>query len=292
MAMKIGFIGTGIMGKSMAGHLMAGGHSVQIYNRSRDKAEELLARGATWFETPASLAAASDVIITIIGYPKDVEAIYLGPDGILQNAKKGCITIDMTTSSPELAKQIAVIGQERGIACLDAPVSGGDIGARDAALSIMVGGDASAYECVLPLFRLMGKTIALLGPAGAGQHTKLCNQIVIASTIMGVCEGLIYAKTAGLDPLVVLDVIGAGAAGGVQLKVQGPRMIKGDFAPGFMLEHFVKDIGLAIAEADRMGLKLPGLAQAKKLYDILMQQGHERTGYHALFELYLRKEVT
>lgn len=292
MAMKIGFIGTGIMGKSMAGHLMAGGHSVQIYNRSRDKAEELLARGATWFETPASLAAASDVIITIIGYPKDVEAIYLGPDGILQNAKKGCITIDMTTSSPELAKQIAVIGQERGIACLDAPVSGGDIGARDAALSIMVGGDASAYECVLPLFRLMGKTIALLGPAGAGQHTKLCNQIVIASTIMGVCEGLIYAKTAGLDPLAVLDVIGAGAAGGVQLKVQGPRMIKGDFAPGFMLEHFVKDIGLAIAEADRMGLKLPGLAQAKKLYDILMQQGHERTGYHALFELYLRKEVT
>ncbi|MDP3622071.1 MAG: NAD(P)-dependent oxidoreductase [Polynucleobacter sp.] len=292
MAMKIGFIGTGIMGKSMASHLMAGGHSVQIYNRSRDKAEELLARGATWFETPASLAAASDVIITIIGYPKDVEAIYLGPDGILQNAKKGCITIDMTTSSPELAKQIAVIGQERGIACLDAPVSGGDIGARDAALSIMVGGDASAYECVLPLFRLMGKTIALLGPAGAGQHTKLCNQIVIASTIMGVCEGLIYAKTAGLDPLAVLDVIGAGAAGGVQLKVQGPRMIKGDFAPGFMLEHFVKDIGLAIAEADRMGLKLPGLAQAKKLYDILMQQGHERTGYHALFELYLRKEVT
>lgn len=292
MAMKIGFIGTGIMGKSMAGHLMAGGHSVQIYNRSRDKAEELLARGATWFETPASLAAASDVIITIIGYPKDVEAIYLGPDGILQNAKKGCITIDMTTSSPELAKQIAVIGQERGIACLDAPVSGGDIGARDAALSIMVGGDASAYECVLPHFRLMGKTIALLGPAGAGQHTKLCNQIVIASTIMGVCEGLIYAKTAGLDPLAVLDVIGAGAAGGVQLKVQGPRMIKGDFAPGFMLEHFVKDIGLAIAEADRMGLKLPGLAQAKKLYDILMQQGHERTGYHALFELYLRKEVT
>ena len=292
MAMKIGFIGTGIMGKSMAGHLMAGGHAVQIYNRSRAKAEDLLAQGATWFDSPTSLAAASDVIITIIGYPKDVEAIYLGPSGILQHAKKGCITIDMTTSSPELAKRIAAAGQERGIACLDAPVSGGDVGARDAKLSIMVGGDASAYECVLPLFQLMGKTIALLGPAGAGQHTKLCNQIVIASTIMGVCEGLIYAKTAGLDPLAVLNVIGAGAAGGVQLNVQGPRMIQGDFAPGFMLEHFVKDMGLAITEAERMGLKLPGLAQAKKLYDILMQQGQERTGYHALFELYLRNEVT
>lgn len=292
MAMKIGFIGTGIMGKSMAGHLMAGGHTVNIFNRSRTKAEDLLARGATWFDTPADLAAASDVIITIIGYPADVEAIYLSSGGILQHARKGCITIDMTTSSPELAKKIAAIGKERGIACLDAPVSGGDIGARDAKLSIMVGGEPSAFECVLPLFELMGKNIALLGPAGSGQHAKLCNQIVIASTIMGVCEGLIYAKSAGLDPLAVLNVIGAGAAGSVQLNVQGPRMIKGDFAPGFMLEHFVKDIGLAISEADRMGLILPGLAQAKKLYGILMQQGQERTGYHALFELYLRNEIT
>jgi 3-hydroxyisobutyrate dehydrogenase len=197
----------------------------------------------------------------------------------------------MTTSSPELAKEIARHGLMRGIACLDAPVSGGDIGARDAKLSIMVGGDQKAFDAALPLFQLMGKNIALLGSAGAGQHAKLCNQIVIASSIMGVCEGLMYAKTAGLDPLAVLEVIGGGAAGSVQLNVQGPRMIKGDFAPGFMLEHFVKDIGLAIAEADRMELKLPGLTQAKKLYDILMQQGHSRTGYHALFELYLRKEV-
>lgn len=289
--MKIGFIGTGIMGKSMAGHLMAAGHTLHVYNRTRSKAEGLLARGAQWFDSPTALAKASDVIITIIGYPKDVEAMYLGESGILQYAPKGCITIDMTTSSPELAKQIANIGLERGIACLDAPVSGGDIGARDAKLSIMVGGDQKAFDAVLPLFQLMGKNIALLGSAGAGQHAKLCNQIVIASSIMGVCEGLMYAKTAGLDPLAVLEVIGGGAAGSVQLNVQGPRMIKGDFAPGFMLEHFVKDIGLAIAEADRMGLKLPGLTQAKKLYDILMQQGHARTGYHALFELYLRKEV-
>jgi 3-hydroxyisobutyrate dehydrogenase len=289
--MKIGFIGTGIMGKSMAGHLMAAGHTLHIYNRTRSKAEGLLARGAQWFDSPTALAKASDVIITIIGYPKDVEAMYLGESGILQYAPKGCITIDMTTSSPELAKQIANVGLERGIACLDAPVSGGDIGARDAKLSIMVGGDQRAFDAALPLFQLMGKNIALLGSAGAGQHTKLCNQIVIASSIMGVCEGLMYAKTAGLDPLAVLEVIGGGAAGSVQLNVQGPRMIKGDFAPGFMLEHFVKDIGLAIAEADRMGLKLPGLTQAKKLYDILMQQGHARTGYHALFELYLRKEV-
>lgn len=289
--MKIGFIGTGIMGKSMAGHLMAAGHTLHIYNRTRSKAEDLLARGALWFDSPAALAAASEVIITIIGYPKDVESMYLGETGLLQHAPKGCITIDMTTSSPELAEQIAKIGLQHGIACLDAPVSGGDIGARDAKLSIMVGGDTTAYETVLPLFELMGKNIALLGPAGAGQHAKLCNQIVIASSIMGVCEGLIYAKTAGLDPLAVLNVIGSGAAGSVQLNVQGPRMIKGDFAPGFMLEHFVKDIGLAIAEANRMGLLLPGLTQAKKLYDILMQQGHGRTGYHALFELYLRNEV-
>ena len=289
--MKIGFIGTGIMGSSMAGHLMAAGHALHVYNRTRSKAEGLLARGAHWFDSPAALAAASDVIITIIGYPKDVEAMYLSASGILQHAPKGCITIDMTTSSPELAKQIANVGLERGIACLDAPVSGGDIGARDAKLSIMVGGDQNAFDTALPLFQLMGKNIALLGPAGAGQHAKLCNQIVIASSIMGVCEGLMYAKTAGLDPLAVLEVIGGGAAGSVQLNVQGPRMIKGDFAPGFMLEHFVKDIGLAIAEADRMGLKLPGLTQAKKLYDLLMQQGHARTGYHALFELYLRKEV-
>jgi 3-hydroxyisobutyrate dehydrogenase len=289
--MKIGFIGTGIMGSSMAGHLMAAGHTLHVYNRTRSKAEGLLARGAQWFDSPTALAKVSEVIITIIGYPKDVEAMYLGESGILQYAPKGCITIDMTTSSPELAEEIARHGLERGIACLDAPVSGGDIGARDAKLSIMVGGDQTAFDTVLPLFQLMGKNIALLGPAGAGQHAKLCNQIVIASSIMGVCEGLMYAKTAGLDPLAVLDVIGGGAAGSVQLNVQGPRMIKGDFAPGFMLEHFVKDIGLAIAEADRMGLKLPGLTQAKKLYDILMQQGHARTGYHALFELYLRKEV-
>jgi 3-hydroxyisobutyrate dehydrogenase len=289
--MKIGFIGTGIMGKSMAGHLMAAGHTLHIYNRTRSKAEDLLARGALWFDSPAALAAESEVIITIIGYPHDVEAMYLGESGILQHAPKGCITIDMTTSSPDLAKQIAKIGLRHGITCLDAPVSGGDIGARDAKLSIMVGGDSTAYETALPLFELMGKNIALLGPAGAGQHAKLCNQIVIASSIMGVCEGLMYAKTAGLDPLAVLNVIGSGAAGSVQLNVQGPRMIKGDFEPGFMLEHFVKDIGLAIAEADRMGLRLPGLTQAKQLYDILMQQGHGRTGYHALFELYVRKEI-
>jgi 3-hydroxyisobutyrate dehydrogenase len=264
---------------------------LHVYNRTRSKAEGLVSLGAQWFDSPTALAKASEVIITIIGYPKDVEAMYLGESGILQHAPKGCITIDMTTSSPELAKQIANVGLGRGIACLDAPVSGGDIGARDAKLSIMVGGDQNAFDTALPLFQLMGKNIALLGPAGAGQHAKLCNQIVIASSIMGVCEGLMYAKTAGLDPLAVLDVIGGGAAGSVQLNVQGPRMIKGDFAPGFMLEHFVKDIGLAIAEADRMGLVLPGLTQAKKLYDILMQQGHGRTGYHALFELYLRKEV-
>ena len=279
------------MGKSMASHLLKAGYPLHLFNRSPEKAAALLAQGAIWHASPKELATHCDVIITIIGYPKDVEEVYLGADGILAGAKSNCIAIDMTTSSPALSVRIAQVARERHVFVLDAPVSGGDIGARDARLSIMVGGDSSAYECVLPILQCMGTNIALLGPAGSGQHAKLCNQIVIASTIMGVCEGIRYAQAAGLDALAVLNVIGSGAAGGTQLNVQGPRMIKGDFAPGFMAEHFMKDIGLAIESAEQMGLHLPGLEQAKSLYKLMLDDGMARDGYHALYQLYQSNKV-
>lgn len=288
---SIGFIGTGIMGKSMALHILKAGYPLNVFNRSKEKTSTLLEQGAVWHESPKAVAAHSDITITIIGYPKDVEEVYLGAAGILAGAKSGSIAIDMTTSSPTLAARIAKLAAERKMAVLDAPVSGGDIGAREARLSIMVGGDPEAFKYALSVLECMGNNIALLGPAGSGQHCKLCNQIVIASTIMGVCEGIRYAQEAGLDANAVLKVIGSGAAGGVQLNVQGPRMIKGDFAPGFMAEHFVKDIGLAIESAEQMGLYLPGLVQAKRLYRLMLDKGMSRDGYHALYQLYLANEV-
>jgi 3-hydroxyisobutyrate dehydrogenase len=287
----IGFIGTGIMGKSMALHIIKAGYPLHVFNRSKEKTASLIEQGAIWHHSPKELATHADIIITIIGYPKDVEEVYLGVDGILAGAKAGSIAIDMTTSSPSLAARIAKDALSKKIAVLDAPVSGGDIGARDARLSIMVGGDADAFKQVFPILECMGNNIALLGPAGSGQHAKLCNQIVIASTIMGVCEGIRYAQESGLDATAVLKVIGSGAAGGTQLNVQGPRMIKGDFAPGFMAEHFVKDIGLAIDSAEEMGLKLPGLAQAKRLYQLMLDKGMSRDGYHALYQLYRANEI-
>jgi len=282
---RVGFIGLGIMGRSMAGHILAAGHPLSVYNRSRDKAAALLAQGAAWCESPGEVAARSDVVITMVGYPSDVEQVWLGPDGVLSRAHDA-VLIDMTTSSPELARRIAAAAAERGCQALDAPVSGGDIGARDAKLSIMVGGDRQAFEQALPILRLMGSNIVRQGEAGAGQHTKLCNQVVIASTIMGVCEGLAYGKAAGLVLPTVLKSIGAGAAGGFQLNVLGARIIDGDFAPGFFIEHFVKDLGIALAEAQRMKLELPGLALARKLYMALVEQGHARLGIQALYKYY------
>ncbi len=284
----VGFIGLGIMGRHMAGHLLAAGHALHVYNRSRDKAGELLAKGASWHDTPGDVAANVDVVITMVGYPHDVEQVYLGADGIVANARPGAILIDMTTSSPALATRIAAEAAARGIQALDAPVSGGDIGAREAKLSIMVGGDAAAFDAALPVLQRMGANVVLQGGPGAGQHTKMCNQIVIASTIMGVCEGLIYAKKSGLDTDTVLKSIGGGAASGFQLINLGGRIIKGDFAPGFFMEHFIKDMGIALAEAARMGLELPGLAQAKRLYDGLQAEGHGRSGIQALFKHYDR----
>lgn len=283
--LRVGFIGLGNMGRFMAGHLLAAGHPLQVYNRSRGKEEELLARGAVWCATPGDVAANSDVIITMVGYPHDVEQVYLGADGIVARANQALL-IDMTTSSPELAVRVAEAARLRGCRSLDAPVSGGDIGARDAKLSIMVGGEQTAFDEALPILQLMGTHIVLQGGPGAGQHTKMCNQIVIASTIMGVSEGLAYARSAGLDQSTVLKSIGGGAASGFQLTVMGGKMIAGDFAPGFYIEHFIKDLGIALAEAQRMQLDLPGLALARKLFDGLAQQGLARLGTQALIKHY------
>ncbi len=282
----VGFIGLGIMGRSMAGHLLAAGHPLHVYNRSRDKAAELLAKGASWHETPSEVVAQADVVVTMVGYPQDVEEVYLGTNGIVAAARAGALLIDMTTSSPALAARIAAKAAEHSIRALDAPVSGGDVGAREAKLAIMVGGDAAAFEAALPILQRMGANIILQGGPGAGQHTKMCNQIVIASTIMGVCEGLAYAKNAGLDADTVLKSIGGGAASGFQLTVLGARIIKGDFAPGFFMEHFIKDMSIALAEAERMRLDLPGLALAKKLFEQLKAQGYGRRGTQALFKYY------
>jgi 3-hydroxyisobutyrate dehydrogenase len=283
---RVGFIGLGIMGQSMAGHLLAAGHPLAVYNRSRDKAAALLAKGATWYDTPGDVAARSDVVITMVGFPSDVEQVWLGPDGVLARAAAGALLIDMTTSSPELARRIAAEAQRRGCHALDAPVSGGDVGAREAKLSIMVGGSQEAFDAALPVLRRLGTNIVHQGPPGAGQHAKLCNQIVIASTIMGVCEGLAYAKSAGLDLPTVMQSIGAGAAGGFQLSVMGGKILKGDFAPGFFIEHFLKDLGIALAEAGRMNLDLPGLTLAHRLYTSLVERGMARLGTQALAQYY------
>jgi 3-hydroxyisobutyrate dehydrogenase len=276
------------MGRSMAGHLLAAGHPLLVYNRSRDKANELLAKGAAWRDTPGEVAANTDIVITMVGYPHDVEEVYLGPAGIVARARPGALLIDMTTSSPALAARIAAEAAARGLSALDAPVSGGDVGAREAKLAIMVGGDPAAFEAALPVLRRMGTNVVLQGGPGAGQHTKMCNQIVIASTIMGVCEGLAYAREAGLDAQTVLKSIGGGAASGFQLSVQGGKIITGDFAPGFFIEHFVKDMGIALAEAERMRLNLPGLALVKSLFDRLKAQGYGRAGTQALFKYYAK----
>jgi 3-hydroxyisobutyrate dehydrogenase len=283
---NVGFIGLGIMGQSMAGHLLSSGYTLHVYNRSRAKAENLLARGAVWHDTPGEIAAVCDVVITMVGFPHDVEAIYLAPGGLVEQARPGTVLIDMTTSSPSLAQRIAETGVVKDVAVLDAPVSGGDVGARNAKLSIMIGGDAAAVEHVRPVLALMGENVMRQGEAGAGQHTKMANQITIASNMMAVCESLAYAKQAGLDPRLVLKSIGTGAAASFALNNLGPRMLDGDFAPGFYVRHFIKDMGIALTEAERMGLALPGLKQAKALYDQLAAAGHEDNGTQALFRLY------
>ena len=275
------------MGSSMAGHLIDAGHQLNVFNRSNNKgAQDLIGKGARWFDSIGDLAAESDVIISMVGYPSDVEDIYFGAGKILDNAK-GAYLIDMTTSSPSLAERIALEAEKRGCHSLDAPVSGGDLGARNAKLSIMVGGKKSDFEAVLPVLQIMGSNIVLQGGPGAGQHTKMCNQIVIASTIIGVSEGIAYAKKVGLNPGLVMQSIGEGAAGGFQLKNLGVKMIDGDFAPGFYVEHFLKDLGIALFEAKKSNLELPGLNLAKALYEDLVAQGFGRNGTQVLYKKYI-----
>ncbi len=274
------------MGSSMAGHLLRAGYPVQVYNRTKEKAMPLVDQGATWQARIGDLAAQSDIVITIVGFPQDVEAIYFGNDGVLANARSGATLIDMTTSRPDLATEIARQASEKGIEALDAPVSGGDVGAREARLSIMVGATESAFNRVRPIFDLMGTNVVRQGPPGAGQHTKVCNQIAIAAGMLSVCESMIYARESGLDPYSVLKSIESGAAGSWSLSNLAPRMLKGDFAPGFYVKHFIKDMGIAIDSARRMGLELPGLNLAEKLYQRLAAAGKENNGTQGLFWLY------
>ncbi|MDQ0163847.1 NAD(P)-dependent oxidoreductase [Aeribacillus alveayuensis] len=281
----IGFIGTGVMGKSMANHLLNAGYRVYVYNRTKEKAETLIQQGAIWSNSVQGLASQANVIITIVGYPQDVEEIYLGEHGILNTAKPGTYVIDMTTSSPRLAKKIFQASQEKGIHALDAPVSGGDVGAREATLSIMVGGEKEDFETVHPLLKLMGTNIVLQGKAGAGQYTKMCNQIAIASNMIGVCEAILYAKKSGLDPKNVLKSIENGAAGSWSLSHLAPRIIDGDFNPGFYVKHFIKDMNIALESAEELGVQTPGLSLAKSLYEQLAEMGEENSGTHALYKL-------
>ena len=279
---RIGWVGTGVMGLSMCGHLQAKGYPTTIYSRTKSRAQSLVDKGAKWAETPAAVAAASDVIFSIVGLPSDVREVYFGDKGILSAGRKGAITVDMTTTEPSLAREIYDSAKTKGISAIDAPVSGGDVGAKAATLSIMVGGDKDAVEKVMPLFQAMGKNIVHQGGAGTGQHTKMCNQIVLSGTIIGVCESLLYGYKAGLDLETMLGSVSKGAAQCWILDNLAPKMVKRNFDPGFFVEHFEKDLGIVLDESKRMGIAMPGLALVRQFYVALKAQGHSRLGYHAL----------
>jgi 3-hydroxyisobutyrate dehydrogenase len=283
--MKVGWVGIGVMGASMCGNLMKAGSPVSLFTRTREKAAALIAKGAAWCATPREVAKGSDVVFTMVGFPSDVEQVYLGADGILAGARTGSIVCDMTTSEPSLAKRIHEEARARGIASLDAPVSGGDIGAREAKLAIMVGGDKETFEKVMPLFKRMGETISLMGGPGAGQHTKMANQIVITGNMIGMVEALLYTQKAGLGVDAMIDIVGKGAASSWSLNNLGRRIAKGDFAPGFYIKHFVKDMGIALKEAERMSLSLPGLALVNQLYLAAKALGLENLGTQGLYKV-------
>ena len=283
MTTRIAWIGTGVMGASMCGHLLDAGHPVTLFTRTQAKAQPLIDRGAVWAATPREAAATADVVLTMVGFPADVREVYFGADGVLAGAKSGAMLIDMTSTSPTLAKEIDQAARAKGLSSLDAPVSGGDVGARNATLSIMVGGDAAAFEGAQPILQRLGKTIIHQGPAGAGQHTKLCNQIVISGTMIGVCESLLYGHRAGLDLETMLQSIRGGAAACWALDNLAPRVLKGNFEPGFFVDHFVKDMGIALEEAARMQLPLPGLTLVHSIYTRAQQLGYGRKGTQALY---------
>jgi 3-hydroxyisobutyrate dehydrogenase len=279
---RVGWIGTGVMGAPMCGHLLHRGYPVTVTTRTRARADALLADGAAWADTPAEVAASSDIVFTMVGYPADVREVVLGPDGALSHAHAGAVMVDMTTSDPTLAIQIATVAGGHGVHVLDAPVSGGDVGAQKASLSIMVGGPNDVFEAVRPCFDVLGDTVVRQGDHGTGQRTKMVNQILVANTMVAVCEALIYAYRAGLDVEQVLVSVASGAAGSWALSNLAPRIVAGNFAPGFLVDHLVKDLGIALAEAERSRVALPGLALAHQLYVALQAQGRGRDGTQTL----------
>lgn len=279
---RIGWVGGGVMGSSMCQRLLNAGYRVTLTTRTRGKAEPLLAAGARWAETPGQVAEAADLVATMVSLPADVRSVYFGEAGVFAGARAGSIVVDFTTSEPALAREIHARAAECGVLALDAPVSGGDIGARQGTLSIMVGGERNAFEALEKFWAILGSRSVYQGGAGSGQHTKLVNQILIASGMVGVCEALLYGYKAGLDLERVLESVSSGAAGSWSLSNLGPRILAADFAPGFFVEHFIKDMGIALREAERLGLALPGLALAEQLYRAVRAQGHGRSGTHAL----------
>jgi len=281
--MKIGFIGTGVMGKSMVKHLLNANHQVTVFTRTKSKADDLVALGALWSDSVSNLTKDQDYVFTMVGYPKDVEEVYLGANGIIAHANPKTICVDFTTSEPSLAVKIYITAKDKDISVLDAPVSGGDVGAQNATLSIMIGGDAKTFEELQPIWKILGKTFLLQGPAGSGQHTKMVNQILISTNMIGVCESLIYGVKAGLNMDQVMNSVSTGAAASWSLSNLGTRILKEDFAPGFFVEHFVKDMGIALKESKAMGLHLPGLEMSLNLYEALMAKGHEKSGTQALY---------
>ncbi|MBC7837250.1 MAG: NAD(P)-dependent oxidoreductase [Nitrospiraceae bacterium] len=282
MNSTIGWIGTGVMGSSMCGHLLTAGYRVTVHSRTRSKAQSLLDRGAQWAENPRAVATQSDVLFTMVGFPQDVRTVYFDETGVLAGARAGMVLIDMTTTQPSLSRDIAAAASANNLSAIDAPVSGGDVGAKNASLSIMIGGDTTSVQAVIPLFELLGKKIVLQGGPGAGQQAKLCNQIVIAGTMVGVCESLLYGYKAGLDLNRMLESIRGGAAACWTLDNLAPKILQRNFEPGFFVEHFIKDMGMALEEAKRMGLVLPGLTLVHQLYQTVQTLGHGRSGTHAL----------
>lgn len=280
---RIGWIGTGIMGRPMCGHVLSGGYRTSIYNRTKSKAEELINKGAVWCTSPEEVAKNSDIIITILGYPEDVREVYFGKEGIFTSLKSGTVIVDMTTTEPSLSIEIYNKAKDKGVYAVDAPVSGGDVGAINAKLSIMVGGDEEIVSSIIPLLKLLGHQIVYEGGPGAGQHTKVCNQITVGGVMTGICEALLYSYKAGLDPDTMIKTVCAGAASTWLMENLGPRIIDNDFKPGFFVEHFIKDLGIAIAECKRMNLDLPGLNLSMELYEKTRDLGYGKLGTQALF---------
>ena len=279
---RIGWLGTGVMGASMCGHLLQAGYQATIFSRTKSKAEPLLAGGANWADSPRAVAEQADVVFSIVGFPADVREVILGEQGALAGCQPGAVLVDMTTSEPSLAIEIAATAAKKDVISIDAPVSGGDVGAKNGTLSIMIGGDQETVEALAPCWDAMGSTWVLQGGPGAGQHTKMVNQTLIGAGMVGVCEALLYGYRAGLDLEQVMQSVASGAAGSWSLSNLGPRIIAGNFDPGFFVEHFLKDMGIVLAEARKMKLALPGMALAEQLYQALAAQGHEKKGTHSL----------